>query len=129
MTRTWLTLASVDNAIQMNTVCFATHSRASQTDLVCCVHTGTYDLGWSVHHTPMTIIQNEEGKKAGDLEGCKSPESSNGRDWMGVVRKGFMEEGFSIPSQVKRTTWEHHEEDHGTQRGIGGQKQGKLSCV
>lgn len=105
MTRTWLTLASVDNAIQMNTVCLATHSRASQTDLVCCVHTGTYDLGWSVHHTPTTIIQNEGVKKAGDLEGCKSPESANGRDWMGVVREGFMEEGFSIPSQVKRTTW------------------------
>lgn len=98
MTRTWLTLASVDNEIQMNTVCFATHSRASQTDLVCCVPTGTYHLGQSVHHTHTTIIRNEEGKKAGNLEGCKSPESSNGRDWMGVVREGFMEEGFSIPS-------------------------------
>lgn len=65
---------------------------------------------------PRTILQNEGGKKVGCLEGDRNHESSNGRDWMGVVREGFMEEGdipegFSTQSQAKRTTWKNHEED------------------
>lgn len=54
-------------------------------------------------------VQNGEGKEAGDLQGYRSQESSNGQDWMGVVREGFAEEGevpdgFSTHSHVQRTT-------------------------
>ena len=59
------------------------------------------------------LIQNEEGKKAGDLEGHRGHESANGREWMGAVRwgrgmgfaaEGDAPDGFSTHSQVKGTT-------------------------
>lgn len=70
------------NAIQINSVCFSAHRRASQSDLVWCVHTGTQDVGRIFQHTHMAIIQIRRYEDGGSREIHKSRVLK----WKGVGR-------------------------------------------